>query len=96
MASMRKRTRVGAVAALATLVATASLVASASADIPPDAKNHPLLQPIDAQNGVDQAELTHADFNPVPGGNPAFYDPASPASENKYRTAVVLLDFLHR
>ncbi len=93
MASMRKRSRVGAIAALATLVLSASLAASASADIPPDVQNHPLLQPIDAQNWVDQAELTHADFNPVPDGNPSFYDPASPASQNKYRTAVVLLDF---
>ena len=93
MASMRNRSRVGVVAVLATLVVTVSLAASASADIPPDAKNHPLLQPIDAQQWVDQAELTHADFRPVPGGNPAFYDPASPALQNKYRTAVVLLDF---
>ena len=93
MASMRNRTRVAAAAALATLGLTASLAGSASADIPPDAKNHPLLQPIDAQNWVDQAELTHADFRPVPDGNPTFYDPAAPASQNKYRTAVVLLDF---
>ena len=70
MASKRNRSRAGVIAALATLVLTAALAASASA-APPDVENHPLLEPVDAQNWVDQAELTHADFNPVPDRRPS-------------------------
>ena len=92
MASKRIRSRVGVFAVLATLVLTAALAASASAEIRRTSKNHPLLQPIDAQNWVDQAELTHARLQAGPDGNPAFYDPPA-GCQNKYRTAVVLLDF---
>ena len=58
---MREKTRhrgARRLVALVLLVATATLASSAGAEIPPDAANHPLLQPIDAQNWVDQAELT--------------------------------------
>jgi M6 family metalloprotease-like protein len=92
MASTRKRMRVAVVAVLATLVLSASLVASASADIPPDAKNHPLLQPIDAQNWVDQGELTWAAYKPI---RPAAWNSAatSEGSENQYNTAIILVDY---
>ena len=74
---MREKTpRLGLrrVAALALLLLTASVASSASAEIPPDAANHPLLQPIDAQDWVDQGELTWADYLPVPDERPEFYD----------------------
>ena len=58
MASMRDSLARRCVRRARALVLSASLAASASAEIPPDVKNHPLLQPIDAQNWVDQGELT--------------------------------------
>ena len=75
------------------LVATAALASSAGAEIPPDAANHPLLQPIDAQNWVDQGELTWADYVPVPDRKAQFYDPSTNGTEVQYRTAIVLVDF---
>ena len=53
----KHRSRARAAAALFAVVLTGTLAATASA-IPPDAANNPLLQPIDAQDWVDQAELT--------------------------------------
>ncbi|HYK06827.1 MAG TPA: immune inhibitor A domain-containing protein [Gaiellaceae bacterium] len=80
-------------AVLVVLAATASIASSASAEIPPDAANHPLLQPIDAQNWVDQGELTWAAYTPVPDRKAAFYNPATSGTESQYRTAIVLVDF---
>jgi M6 family metalloprotease-like protein len=80
------------VAALGLLLLTASLTASAGAEIPPDAANHPLLQPIDAQAWVDQAELTWDDYTPA---RPAAWNDTtqSDGSVSQYRTAVILLEF---
>jgi M6 family metalloprotease-like protein len=80
------------VAALAAVVLTGSLASSAAAEIPPDAANHPLLQPIDAQNWVDQGELTWAAYTPI---RPAAWNDAtrSQGSVSQYRTAVILLEF---
>ncbi len=80
-------------AVLVVLAVTASIASSASAEIPPDAANHPLLQPIDAQNWVDQGELTWAAYKPVPDRKAAFYNPATAGTESQYRTAIVLVDF---
>ena len=67
-------------------------MAPAAAQAPPDAVNHPLLQPIDAQNWVDQAELTWDAYTPI---RPAAWNSAttSQGSQNQYKTAVILLDF---
>jgi M6 family metalloprotease-like protein len=74
------------------LVATATLASSAGAEIPPDAANHPLLQPIDAQNWVDQGELT---WDAYTQARPNSWNDAtrSEGSVNQYRTAVILLEF---
>ena len=69
-----------ALPALALLALTASFASSASAEIPPDAANQPLLQPIDAQNWVDQGELTWAAYQPVPDARPEFYDGSADGS----------------
>ena len=71
---------------------TATLVASAGAEIPPDAANNPLLQPIDPQNWVDQAELTWDDYTQI---RPDSWNDAtsSTGSQNQYKTAVILLQF---
>jgi len=61
----KHRSGAGAAAAVAALAVAGSLAASASAEIPPDAANNPLLQPIDAQNWVDQAELTWDDYTQI-------------------------------
>jgi M6 family metalloprotease-like protein len=93
---MREKTRrrgLRRVAALALLVLTASVASSASAEIPPDAANHALLQPIDAQDWVDQGELTWADYAQVPDRKPEYYDPATEGTESQYRTAIILIDF---
>ena len=93
MASMRNRSRVGAIAALVTLVLTASLAASASAeDIPPDAVNSPLLQPLDAQEWVDQAELTWDAYKPDSAGRVESAT-TSQGSQNQYKTAIILVDY---
>ena len=87
------RRRPVTVAALFALVlATALAAGPAAAQAPPDAVNHPLLQPIDAQNWVDQAELTWDAYTPIrpPAWNSAA---TSQGSQNQYKTAVILLDF---
>ena len=91
---MRDTTRtrgVRRVLALAILVLTAALAGSASAT-PPELADHPLLQPIDAQNWVDQAELTWDAYTPI---RPDSWNDTtgSDGSVNQYRTAVILLEF---
>ena len=75
------------------LVATATLASSAGAEIPPDAANHPLLQPIDAQNWVDQGELT---WDAYTQARPDSWNDTtgSNGSVSQYQTAVILLQFL--
>ena len=73
---------------LATLVLTAALAGSASA-----APADPLLQPIDAQNWVDQGVLTWDDYTNVPDRKAQYYDPATDGTDSQYRTAIVLVDF---
>lgn len=92
---MREKTRhpgVRRVVALAILVLTAALATSASAT-PPELADHPLLQPIDAQNWEDAAEMTWDDYLPVPDGRPEFYDGSATGSQTQYRTAIILMDF---
>ena len=80
--------------ALAALVLTAAIAVAPSAATPPELADHPLLQPIDAQNWVDQGELTWDDYADVPDRKPEYYDPtASEGSQNQYRTAIILVDF---
>jgi M6 family metalloprotease-like protein len=80
-----------AAVAVAAVLLAASFAASARADIPPDAANHPLLQPIDAQSWVDQAELTWADYTQIrPSG---WHTDAVPGSVSQFRGAVVLAEF---
>ena len=50
---------------LAALALTAAIAAAPSAAKPPELANHPLLQRIDAQNWVDQGELTWDDYTDV-------------------------------
>jgi M6 family metalloprotease-like protein len=87
------RRRPVTVAAFFVVLMVAALGAgTAAAQAPPDAVNHPLLQPIDAQNWVDQAELTWDAYTPIrpPAWNSAA---TSQGSQNQYKTAVILLDF---
>ena len=58
----------------------------------PDAANHPLLQPIDPQNWVDQAELTWDAYTQI---RPDSWNDASSStgSQSQYKTAVILLQF---
>jgi M6 family metalloprotease-like protein len=51
------------------------------------------LAPIDAQNWVDQEDLTWDAYAPVPDERPEFYDGSADGSQNQYRTAVILLEF---
>ncbi len=76
--------------ALGVLALTVSLAPAAAAD-PPGA-DHPLLQPIDAQNWVDQGELTWAAYTQV---RPDSWNDTtrSDGSVSQYRTAVILLEF---
>ena len=93
---MRDKTRhrgARRLAALALLALPVSFASSASAEIPPDAANHPLLQPIDAQNWVDQGELTWAAYKPVPDARPEFYDGSADGSQSQYKTAIILIDY---
>ena len=93
---MREKTRHRGARRLATLVLLAlpvSFASSASAEIPPDAANHPLLQPIDAQNWVDQGELTWAAYTPVPDARPEFYDGSVDGTQSQYKTAIILIDY---
>ena len=80
------------VAVVVVLAVTASMASSAGAEDPPDAANHPLLQPIDAQNWVDQGELTWDAYKQT---RPASWNDttASDGSVSQYRTAVILLEF---
>ena len=74
---MREKTRhrgARRAAVLVVVAVTAAIASSAGAEIPPDAANDPLLQPIDAQNWVDQGELTWAAYTPVPDARPEFYE----------------------
>ena len=91
MTEKTRSTGLRSVAALAVL-ALLGLTGSAAAEIPPDAANHPLLQPIDAQNWVDQAELTWDAYSPI---RPASWNDTtgSDGSQSQYRTAVILLEF---
>ncbi|HWL33159.1 MAG TPA: M6 family metalloprotease domain-containing protein [Gaiellaceae bacterium] len=79
-------------AVLVLFAVTASIASSASAEIPPDAANHPLLQPIDAQNWVDQGELT---WDAYTQARPDSWNDTtgSDGSVSQYRTAVILLEF---
>ena len=52
--SGRSRFRVRGLATLALLVLSAAIAVAPSAATPPELADHPLLQPIDAQNWVDQ------------------------------------------
>src|SRR5918992_4922586 len=81
-----------AAVALAAVMLMASLAATASAEIPPDAANHPLLQPIDEQAWVDQGELTWDAYTPI---RPESWNDTtgSDGSQSQYRTAVILLQF---
>ena len=92
---MRERTRhrgARRLAALALLALPVSFASSASAEIPPDAANHPLLQPIDAQKWVDQGELT---WDAYTQSRPDSWNDTtgSDGSVSQYRTAVILLEF---
>jgi M6 family metalloprotease-like protein len=80
-------------AALVVLAVTAAIASSAGAEIPPDAANDPLLQPIDAQNWVDQGELTWAAYKAVPDGHPEFYDGSVDGTQSQYKTAIILIDY---
>ena len=93
---MREKTRhrgARRLAVLALLALAVSFASSASAEIPPDAANHPLLQPIDAQNWVDQGELTWAAYKPVPDAHPEFYDGSADGTQSQYKTAIILIDY---
>jgi M6 family metalloprotease-like protein len=79
-------------ALLALLALTAALAGSASAT-PPELADEPLLQPIDAQNWVDQGELTWADYRAVPDARREFYDGSAQGSQTQYRTAIILIDY---
>ena len=92
MTSRKHRSRARAVVALIAVTLTCSLAASASAEIPPDVADNPLLQPLDEQNWVDQAELTWDDYTQIrpDGWNAAS---SSTGSQSQYKTAVILLQF---
>jgi M6 family metalloprotease-like protein len=80
-----------AAVALAAVTLLAALAATASA-APPDVENHPLLQPLDAQEWVDQAELTWDAYTQI---RPDSWNDTtqSDGSEDQYQTAVILLQF---
>ena len=59
----RSRLRARSLVILAALVLTAGIsVAPSAADIPPDAANHPLLQPLDAQKWNIHSDQTWDDY----------------------------------
>lgn len=60
---------------------------------PPDVPNHPVLQPIDAQNWLDMEDLTWDDYVAVPDERPEFYDGTATGTQNQYQTAIILLEF---
>jgi M6 family metalloprotease-like protein len=88
--SRRVSTSARAAVALAA-VALAVTVAASAAAAPPDAANDPLLQPIDEQSWVDQAELTWADYTKVRPDS--WLTDAVPGSVSQFRGAVVLGEF---
>ena len=79
-----------AVVAALMLLATAR-GAPVAAQTAEDVSDHPLLQPIDKQNWVDQGTLTWADYTAVRPDE--WLTDAVPGSENQFRGAVVLGDF---
>jgi M6 family metalloprotease-like protein len=91
----RGRRRCGrtAIVALALVAAAALATGPGAAQVPPDVPNHPLLQPIDAQNWLDMEDLTWDDYVPVPDEHPEFYDGSTAGSQNQYQTAIILLEF---
>jgi M6 family metalloprotease-like protein len=82
-----------AVLTLALVAAAALATGPGAAQVPPDVPNHPALQPIDAQNWLDQGELTWDAYVPVPDEHPEFYDGSTDGSQSQYQTAVILLEF---
>ncbi len=95
-ADRRPRRRGAGLTAVVTLalVATAALATGpGAAQVPPDVPNHPALQPIDAQNWLDQEDLTWDDYVPVPDEHPEFYDGSTAGSQNQYQTAIILVEF---
>ncbi|MGH3028277.1 MAG: immune inhibitor A domain-containing protein [Gaiellaceae bacterium] len=90
----RRRSRPAVLVATMAVVAAAAFAAGpGAAQVPPDVPNHPLLQPIDAQNWLDMEDLTWDDYVPVPDEHPEFYDGSTPGSQSQYRTAVILVEF---
>ena len=90
----RRRSRPAVLVATMAVVAAAAFAAGpGAAQVPPDVPNHPLLQPIDAQNWLDMDDLTWDDYVPVPDEHPEFYDGSTPGSQSQYRTAVILVEF---
>jgi M6 family metalloprotease-like protein len=88
----RTRLRVRGPIALALLVLATAVLAAPTAATPPDAANHPLLQPIDAQNWNIHSDQTWADYVKVRPD--AWESPAtSQGSQVQYNGAVILLDF---
>ena len=88
-----RRPGVRRVAALVVVLVAAAFAATAGAT-PPELADHPLLQPVDAQNWVDKAELTWDDYIQVPDARPEYYDGiGSTGSQIQYRTAIILVDF---
>jgi M6 family metalloprotease-like protein len=79
-----------AVAAAVMLLVTAG-GAPVAAQAVSDPTDHPALQPIDAQNWVDQANLTWADYTQIRPNE--WHDDSVPGSEDQFRGAVVLADF---
>ena len=89
----RPRSRAVLVLTLALVAAAALATGPGAAQVPPDVPNHPLLQPIDAQNWLDQGELTWDAYVPVPDEHPEFYDGSTAGSQNQYQTAIILVEF---
>ncbi|HEU4450911.1 MAG TPA: immune inhibitor A domain-containing protein [Gaiellaceae bacterium] len=88
-----RRASLAALLTLALALAAGLGTGSAAAQAPPDAVNHPLLQPIDAQNWLDMEDLTWSDYVPVPDERREFYDGSATGSQSQYRTAIILLEF---
>ena len=93
MTSRKERSRrapriLRAAVALAAAALTCSLAASAGD--PARRRQPPALQPLDAQNWVDQAELTWDDYTQI---RPDAWNDAirSTGSQNQYKTAVILV-----
>jgi M6 family metalloprotease-like protein len=95
MTSKERSRRVPRLAHAAVTLAAVMLAAAAGSSVavaaPPDAENHPLLQPIDEQSWVDQAELTWADYTKVRPDS--WLTDATPGSVSQFRGAVVLGEF---